>query len=321
MPFKKQLLSLLFLVLALATLFLVYGMTFSTTPYLVNYLLSSRYERLLALILTGICVGLSSLIFQSITNNRILTPSIIGLDSIYVFIQTAMFYFLGSQKHLELSAGANYAISLLIMVGFSLVLCQLLFKQQRYSIYFVLLCGLVLNTLFSSMSSFLQMLINPTDFLILQSSLFASFNAINTGLLWLSWGITLVSILLNWRLLKVLDVLLLGKDVAISLGVDYPKASRRLLVLVAILMAIATALVGPVTFLGLLVVNLAYQLFPTYQHRVLAPASCFLAVIALLGGQIVVHYILSLGTSLSVILNFVGGIYFILILLKESKAV
>ncbi|WP_019320356.1 iron chelate uptake ABC transporter family permease subunit [Streptococcus mutans] len=319
LTFKQKLWLILVLVITLSALYLLYGIGSDVNKFLIIYMVRSRYKRLLAILLTAVCVGASTLIFQTISNNRILTPSIIGLDSVYVFIQTIMLFFLGSQQTLQISALSNYCLSLLIMVGFAFFLFKVLFKQQEYSIYFVLLCGLVLNTLFSSLSSFFQMLIDPNDFLILQTNLFASFNAINTKLLWVSLIIVVFVLLISWTSLRKLDVLLLGKDVAISLGLDYDLLVMKFFILISILISVSTALVGPITFLGLLVVNLAYHIFPTYRHSILLPASILIGMLVLVGGQIIVQYVLTLETQLSVILNFIGGIYFILILLKESK--
>ena len=316
---RKKLGLTCLLVLALSLLYLLYGIGRDANSFLLIYIVQARYKRLLALLLTAVCIGVSTLIFQTISNNRILTPNIIGLDSIYVFIQTIMLFFLGSQQIIKLSSFVNYLLSLAIMIGFALLLFKILFKQQEYSVYFILLCGLVLNTLFSSLSSFFQMLIDPSDFLVLQNNLFASFNAVNTKLLWISVIIVFLILLLNSTYLSQLDVILLGKDTAISLGLEYDRLIMRLFILISVLVAVATALVGPITFFGLLVVNLAYQLFPTYRHRILLPASVLIGMAALTGGQVIVQYVLSLGTQLSVILNFFGGIYFILILLKESK--
>ncbi|MBW1570920.1 iron chelate uptake ABC transporter family permease subunit, partial [Streptococcus sp. SPC0] len=129
---------------------------------------------------------------------------------------------------------------------------------KKQSLYFVLLAGLIFNTLFSSISSFIQAIMDPNDFMILQNQLFASFNAINTKILWISFIIIVVSFVINWPFIKELDVLLLGKENAISLGISYQKLTTRFFLWLALMVAIATALVGPITFLGLLVAHITY---------------------------------------------------------------
>ncbi|MGL5086144.1 MAG: iron chelate uptake ABC transporter family permease subunit, partial [Clostridium sp.] len=80
-----------------------------------------------------------------------------------------------------------------------------------------------------------------------------------------------------------------------------------------------TALVGPITFLGILVVNLSYEMMKSYKHSFIIPCSILISIIALVGGQFVVERILNYNSKISIIINFVGGIYFIYLLLKQNK--
>jgi len=117
-----------------------------------------------------------------------------------------------------------------------------------------------------------------------------------------------------------LDVIALGRYTAINLGVPYDKLVQRMLILSSVLIAVSTALVGPITFFGLIVANLSYQFFKTYKHSVLIAGSCVMSIVALVGGQWMVERIFNFDTTLSVIINFVGGVYFIYLLLKESRS-
>jgi iron complex transport system permease protein len=166
----------------------------------------------------------------------------------------------------------------------------------------------------------MQRLIDPNDFTILQDRMFASFNGVNEKLLGIVALAVLLSTLYSLRYGYVLDVLSLGREQAINLGVDHSLVVNRLMVVVAIFISVATALVGPITFFGLLVANLAYQIMQTYRHVYLVPAAALLSVIALVGGQLLVERVFTFSASLSVIVNFIGGIYFIYLLLKETHA-
>ena len=86
------------------------------------------------------------------------------------------------------------------------------------------------------------------------------------------------------RDLALLDVLTLGKDQAINLGVDYDRSIRRLLLGVTLCIAVATAMVGPISFLGLIIANLARQLFKTYRHTQLILGSALVGMVVLVGG-------------------------------------
>lgn len=285
-----------------------------------SYILPRRGMKILAILLTGSAIALSTIIFQTITLNRILTPSVLGLDTLYLFIQTIVIYLFGSATLTMMNSYTHFLISVGFMILFAILLYKIFFGHEGQNIYFLLLIGLVFGILFNSLSSFMQVLIDPNEFQILQDRMFASFNNINTDLVWISTVCLLLIFVYFLRFYKFLDVLSLGKHPAINLGVRYNFVVKRLLIIVAILISIATALVGPITFLGLLVVNIAYEAFPTYQHRYLIPASILISFIALVGGQLIVERIFTFETTLSVIINFVGGIYFIYLLLKERQA-
>jgi iron complex transport system permease protein len=206
------------------------------------------------------------------------------------------------------------------MVLFASLLYKLLFKGEGQNIYFLLLVGIIFGTFFGSITEFMQVLIDPNEFLIVQDRMFASFNNVKTDLLLIATVLVVIVAVYSLRFIKYLDVLSLGKDQAVNLGVDYDYVVKRLLIIIAILVSISTALVGPITFLGLLVANVAHQFFNTYQHKYLIIGSVFISIIALVGGQLIVERVFTFSTTLSVIINFIGGVYFIYLLLKESKS-
>jgi iron complex transport system permease protein len=284
-----------------------------------DYVLPRRTKEILAIILTGCIIAFSTMVFQTITNNRILTPSIIGLDSLYMFIQTFVIFVFGSTTSL-MNANVNFLISTGGMVLFAGLLYKFLFKREGQNIYFLLLIGLILGTLFSSLSTFMQVLIDPNEFLVVQDKMFASFNNVKTDLLIISFVLVIAIAIYFWRYIKYLDVLSLGRDQAINLGIPYDFVIKRFLIVIAILVSIATALVGPITFLGLLVANVAHQFMKTYQHKHLLVGSALISVVALVGGSLIVKHVFTFSTTLSVIVNFIGGVYFIYLLLKENKA-
>ena len=119
-----------------------------------------------------------------------------------------------------------------------------------------------------------------------------------------------------WRMRYTLDLLALGREMAINLGVNYQRSVMIVLGATTALVAISTALVGPITFFGLLVANLAYALVRSYRHGVIIVAAALLAIITLVGGQMILERVFSFDTSLSVIVEFVGGLVFIYLLVK-----
>lgn len=311
----KVLYILFLLVVVCSVLFLVYGLN----PNSYQYALSRRIPKLIAIAMTGSGIAVSSVIFQTVTNNRILTPSVLGLDSLYNLFQTLIVFSLGSLNVALMGSNLNFLIAGGLMIVFSLFLFKMMFRRENTNLFFLLMIGMIFGTLFSSLSSFMQMVMDPNEFLIVQNKMFASFNNVKSSLLGIStitMGLTLFWVLKD---AKKLDVIALGKEQAINLGIDYDRMVRKMLVAVAILVSVSTALVGPITFLGILVTNLAYQMIKDYRHSIVIPTSILLSLLALIGGQFLVERVFQFNTTIGVIINFVGGLYFIYILLKEER--
>lgn len=311
---SKKMIILIVLVLVTIALYLFQGLNGSY-----DYALPRRAIKVLAMALTGVAVAYSTVIFQTITHNRILTPSVMGLDSLYMLIQTVIYFFFGSMSILVINKNFNFAISVIGMIVFALLLYKFLFKAGKRPIYFLLLVGIILGTFMGSITTFLQVLIDPNEFTSLQNKLFASFNNVNGDLVWLALAIITLTVIYGWRSIRELDVLSLGRDNAINLGVDYDNIVKKMLVLSSVLIATSTALVGPITFFGLIVANLSYQFFNTFKHSTLIIGASLMSLVALIGGQWIVERIFTFETTLSVIINFIGGVYFIHLLLKESR--
>ncbi|MFC7395325.1 iron chelate uptake ABC transporter family permease subunit [Scopulibacillus cellulosilyticus] len=307
-------------ILAMIAMILVAVFLFTQIGSDLGYALPNRSIKIFAIIITGGAIALSTVVFQTITNNRILTPSILGLDSLYLLIQTFVVFMFGSTTLTMMNQNINFLICVGCMVVFSVILYKLLFKGEAHNIYFLLLIGLVFGTLFKSGSSFMEVLIDPNEFQIVQDRMFASINNVNTDILLIPSILVLLVLLYFLRFFKYLDALSLGRDQAINLGVDYDYVVKRLLIIVSILISIATALVGPITFLGLLVVNVAVVFLKTYRHSYLITGAILISIIALVGGELIVERVFTFTATLSVIINFIGGVYFIYLLLKENKA-
>lgn len=315
MGYRKKTLILAVVTAVLLGLYVFYDLSGN-----IGYILPRRVIKVIAIVITGGAIAFSTTIFMTITHNRILTPSVLGLDSLYLLTQTGIIFLFGSKSLIMMNSNLNYLVSIGVMVIFSLLLYRLLFKGEQNNIYFLLLIGIILGTFFNSFTSFMQVLIDPNEFMIAQDQMFASINNVNTDLVYLSIILIFLVFLYFLRFYRYLDVLALGKDVAINLGVPYDYVVKRLLVIVAILTSIATALIGPITFLGLLVVNIAHEFLKTFRHLYLILGGVFISIIALIGGQFIAERLFAFQTPISVIINFIGGIYFIYLLLKENKS-
>ncbi|EMI4187078.1 TPA: enterochelin ABC transporter permease CeuC [Campylobacter coli] len=310
---RKKILILAFLTLIMALVFVFAGLKDFD-----EYALKNRFLQIAAIVIVAICIAISTVIFQTLCNNKILTPAIIGLDSLYMLLQSVLVFSLGSANLSVYRNDINFLITLACMVVFSLGLYKILFSSDK-SIYLIMLLGLIFGTLFSTLSSFFEILIDPDEFMIIQGRMFASFDNVAFDVLALAYIVTLLSFIWIFRYMKFLDPLSLGKDLSINLGINYQKISKHLMIIIAILTSISTALVGPITFLGLLVVNITYELFKTAKHSILLLACILISILALLGGVFFVSRIFDYNTTISVIINFLGGIYFIYLVLKGNK--
>ncbi|QGQ44411.1 iron chelate uptake ABC transporter family permease subunit [Metabacillus sediminilitoris] len=315
---RKNSTKLIFLAVLAIICILLYG--FYDIKGGFDYAFPRRMIRVAAMVVTGIAIAYSTVVFQTITHNRILTPSVMGLDSMYEVVQTLIYFFAGSMSIWVLNKYLNFGAAIFAMVLFALILYRFLFRADKHPIYLLLLMGMIIGTLLGSLVTFLQVLIDPVEYLSLQTRLFGNFTNVKADLLYIAIVILIIAFIYGYLIMDKLDVMSLGRENAINLGVNYDRMLMNVLILSSVLIATSTALVGPITFFGLIVANLSYQYLVTYKHSVLILGASLLGIIALVGGQFLVEHIFELRTTLSVIINFIGGIYFIYLLLKESRA-
>lgn len=283
----------------------------------ISYILMHRTWIVLTMILVAFAASTSTLLFQTVTNNRILTPSIMGFESLFVLIQTVVIFFIDTQGIPYIGIIGKFVFESLLLILFSLFLYRGLFTKLKQNLHLVLLIGIILGTLFRSFSNLLQRLMTPTEFAVLQSRIFATLTRAEPVLIIFSLIIASVIGVFLWKMRFRFDVLALGRDNAINLGIDYQKSVTIILLLVSVLVAISTALVGPFTFLGLLIANLAYSISGSSQHRYLLPTAFLLGIIFLVGGQMFLERVLNMVGALSIVIEFIGGSLFIFLLLKK----
>lgn len=284
-----------------------------------SFVLPFRFGKLVALAVVGVAVSTATVLFQTVSNNRILTPSIMGFDALYVLTLTGLVFFLGGQETARLPDTAVFALNSLLMMGLALILFGTLILQARGDIIRMILTGIICATLFRSMTSFWQRLIDPNEFQIIQVNSFARFNQIEIDLLPHVTLITLIILGIVWTMRRKLDVLALGHDAATNLGLNVRRDTFVTLTLTAALVAVSTALVGPIVFLGLLVVSIARMIEPSESHAALIPTAALLSAITLIGGQLVMERVLHLSTPLSVVIDLAGGLIFLWLLLKGPR--
>lgn len=315
--FRKLAILALLAVLAAAAYMLV-GVRFSSEK-LFLYAMHIRAPKLAAMVITAFAIGGASLVFQSVINNTIVTPCLLGMNSLYTLIHTAVVFFAGSGSLLAVNANASVAVDLVIMAVAATLIYSYFFKKTNHNVLYVLLIGTVLTSFFSSIQSTLVRVMDPNEYDNLLSTLVASFSNINSEIIVFSVIVLAAVIVVLRKDLALLNVLTLGKVQAVNLGVDYDNCIRRLLLGVTLCIAVATAMVGPISFLGLIIANLSRQLLKTYRHGWLILGSVLFGVIVLVGGQVIVEHVYTYSIPVSVFITVGGGVYFLYLLLTRQR--
>jgi len=278
-----------------------------------------RLNSVIAMAVVAVCQAVATVAFQTVTNNRIITPSIMGFESLYVAIHTSTVYFLGAAGLNNARTLEMFVVQLVLMVGLSLILYTWLLAGDNPNMHAMLLVGIVLGGGLGSVSTFMQRLLTPSEFDLLTARLFGSVNNADPSYYPLAVPLVLVAAGLMYVNSRRLNVLSLGRDVAVNLGVNHKKHAVYTLVLVSVLMAVSTALVGPMTFLGFLVATLAYQFADTYDHRYVFPMAALLGYCILAGAYFIMNHIFYAQGVVSIIIELVGGLTFLIVVLRKGR--
>ena len=169
-----RLLILLLLVLLACAGYMTVGVYFENQK-LFAYAMRIRTPKLIAMLITAFAIGSASIVFQSIINNTIVTPCLLGMDQLYSLIHTAVFFVAGSGSFLAVNANAAFAVDLAIMGAVATVIYSYLFQKTNHNVLYVLLIGTVLTSFFSSVQTTLARVMDPNEYDTLLTDLVASF--------------------------------------------------------------------------------------------------------------------------------------------------
>lgn len=288
-------------------------------PKFFAYAMGLRLPRLAVILIAGFAISAAAIVFQTIIRNTIVTPCLLGMNSLYLLIHTAVVFFLGSGSLFAVNPVYAFAADVIVMGFVAGFIYYTIFQKTGGNVLYVLLIGTVLSTFFSSMQNSLTRIMDPNEYDALLNTLTASFTNVNAACI--IPGALLLAAIAWWlrKDLAILDVISLGREQAVSLGVDYERTLRRLMVGVALYIAVATALVGPLSFLGLITANVARRLFTTYRHTWLIAGSASVGMLILTAGQFVVEHVMVYAVPVSVFVTIGGGIYFLYLVLTAGK--
>lgn len=304
---------------SLAFAYLAYGnpMEFGTRKFWL--IAQRRADALIAMAIVAVCQAMATVSFHTVTNNRILTPSIMGFESLYVAINTATIFFLGASGLNDARTVPTFLMQMAVMVGLSLVLYSWLLTNRKQNMHAMLLVGVVIGGGLGSLSTFMQRMLTPSEFDILTARLFGSVNNAESEYYPIAIPIVTIATTLLVLNARKLNVISLGADVSTNLGVNHKAHAIYTLVLVSLLMATTTALIGPMTFLGFLVATLAYQFADTYDHRYIFPMAVGLAFLVLIAAYFLMQHVFSAQGVVSIIIELVGGSVFLFVIMRKGR--
>ncbi|WP_094770406.1 iron chelate uptake ABC transporter family permease subunit [Microbacterium gorillae] len=318
LPYAARLGIVAAIAVVAAVLVLTWGIASEPGSNAFWLLVNRRAITVVTITLVATAQAIAVVLFHTATGNRILTPSIMGFDALYVVIQTSMVFFFGAQSLTATDGVPKVLAQSALMVVFATGLYGWLFGGKRGNLHITLLIGLVLGVGFGTLSTFMQRMLDPGEFDILSARLFGSIANSNAEYLpWAGAIIVIVAVVVFFRRHR-LDVLALGRDTATNLGLSYKREVMALFVLVAMLISISTTLVGPMTFFGFIVATLSYQLCGSAEHRRVLPFAVLLGIATLLSAYFVLRNVFSAAGLVTVIIEFVGGLAFVIILLRKG---
>jgi iron complex transport system permease protein len=278
-----------------------------------------RASNVLVMLVVAFCQAIATVSFQTVTNNRIITPSIMGFESLYVAVQTAAVFLLGAAGVVAIQGVGQFVLQVLIMVALSVGLYGWLLSGKYGNIQIMLLVGIIIGAGLGSVSTFMQRLLSPSEFDVLTARLFGSVANADPSYFPIAIPLCLLAgagLILNARRLNVVS---LGKETSINLGINHRREVMKTLLLVSILMAVSTALIGPMTFLGFLVATLAYQLADTYDHRYIFPVAVLTGFVILSGAYFIMKNLFYAQGVVSIIIEVIGGTVFLIFILRKGR--
>lgn len=278
-----------------------------------------RATNVTVIAVVAICQAVATVTFQTVTNNRMLTPSIMGFESLYVAVQTGAVFVLGAAGVVAVQGVPQFLLQVGLMVGLSLLLYGWLLSGRYGNLQIMLLIGIVIGGGLGSISTFMQRMLTPSEFDVLSARLFGSIANADVSYLPIAIPLVVVAVALIWGNGRRLNLLALGREAATSLGLAHRRQTMAMLFLVSILMAVSTSLVGPMTFLGFLVATLAYQFADTYDHRHILPVAALTGFVVLAGAYFVIKNVFAAQGAVTIIIELVGGSVFLFVILRKGR--
>ena len=246
----------------------------------------SRIPTIITAALAGAALAVCGLLLQTVFNNPLADPSILGIST-GASLGVALLMLLGGNAIIAIT-GSTLAghLSTLVgaFIGAMLVLAMLiLFSSIVKSATMLLIIGIMVSYLSSSAISLLNFFATEEGVHSFVIWGMGNFSSVSTEELPVFTTSIILSLIAAMLMVKPLNALLLGTRYAENLGVNIKRTRNALLIITGLLTAIVTAYCGPISFLGLVVPHIARLMLNTSNHNILLPITMLAgAVMALL---------------------------------------
>lgn len=287
-----------------------------------NVFLQLRLPRVLLAALTGAVLGVSGTLMQGLFRNPIVEPGLAGTSAGAALGAAVVFVFGGSTALAFAAPLGSIAVPVLAFAGAfgaTMLVYRLSSSFGKVNVFTLLLAGIAVNAVCGAGTGFLSYVARDPQ---ARNITFWNLGTFTTA----NWrGVLLVGLFFaacfTWALRygKALNALMLGEDEAAYLGVDPRTLIRRLLVVNTIMVAIATAMVGVIAFVGLIVPHLL-RMMKSADYGFLLPASALLGAILMELIDITARVLIPPAElPIGIITAVIGAPIFLWILLRQQR--
>lgn len=294
-----------------------YGMDGVTCDDSIRFIIFEvRLPRIILAVLTGSLLSMAGAVYQAIFQNPMADPYVIGISSGAAFGATIAIIFLPPMMLLGNSIVSLAAFLSAILTS---ILVYFISKTKRgVDTFSLLLTGVVISTVLSSFIS-LMMLAHQDEAMKIMIWTMGSFNAKSWNHVITILIPTVIGIFFTIYHGKDLNVLVMGEEEAMTMGLDTKRLKRNMLLICALLTSIAVSVSGIIGFVGLIVPHFIRLIFGS-EHKFLLKASfVFGAIFMLLSDTIARSLIDGFEVPVGIITSLIGGPLFLILLVRYRR--
>ncbi|RDB59890.1 iron ABC transporter permease [Gordonibacter sp. 28C] len=280
-----------------------------------NVFFTIRLPRVLAALVVGAALSGAGCAFQGIFKNPMVSPDLLGASAGACFGAALGILLSFGSLGIEIAAFAAGVAAVLVSYGLSSVI-----GRRMSGVLVLVLSGLVVGNLFQAFTSAVKFLADPNSQLPeitfwLMGGLSSVREGDLVGLL-AAFAVGTVGIMvLRWRL----NVMALGDEEALSLGVNVKRTRLAVIACATLLTSASVAVAGMVGWVGLIVPHLARFLVGS-DHRALVPASMLLGGAFLMLVDDVCRSVYTTEIPLSILTAILGAPLFVYLICRQRKS-